>query len=129
MSVDDDANPDLESGPHALLAAPLSDLVTARRPHRPSTRRIPSRAGSTLLLSALLTLAVTAGGRTQEWSLVTAELHDKASQQGAVRVLVQLASPFVAEPQPLTPAHVAARRRDIAAAQSLVRGSLSGVGH
>jgi hypothetical protein len=61
--------------------------------------------------------------------LVTAELHYKASQQGAVRVLVQLDMPFVAEPQPLTPAHAAAQRRDIAAAQSLVRGSLSGVGH
>ena len=87
------------------------------------------RAGSTLIFSALLTLALVAGGRTQEWPLVTAELHAKASQQGAVRVLVQLDAPFLPEPGPLTPEHADAQRREIAAVQSLVRASLSGITH
>ena len=87
------------------------------------------RAGSTLIFSALLTLALVAGGRTQEWPLVTAELHAKASQQGAVRVLVQLDTPLLPEPGQLTPEHADAQRREIAAAQSLVRASLSGIAH
>jgi hypothetical protein len=94
------------------------------------------RAGSALIFSALLTLALVAGGRTQEWPLVTAELHARASQQGAVRVLVQLDAPFLPkagqltpEAGQLTPEHADAQRREIAVAQSLVRVGLNGIAH
>ena len=87
------------------------------------------RAVSALAVAAVLTLSVTAGGRSQEQPLVDAEIHQGASQRGVVRVLVQLAAPYVPEVQLPSRAHVIAQRQSISTVQQLVRGNLAGVSH
>ena len=90
---------------------------------------IRRRAVSALVVAAGLTLSVAAGSRSQEHSLVEAETHQRASQRGVVRVLVQLAVPYVPEVQLPSHAHVVAQRQNISTAQQLVRGNLRGVSH
>ncbi len=87
------------------------------------------RVVATLAVVALLTLSGAAGSRSQEQLLVAADIHQTASQRGVVRVLVQLAAPYVSEVQLPSRAHVIAQRQSISTAQQLVRGSLRGVTH
>jgi hypothetical protein len=90
---------------------------------------IRRRAVSALVVAAGLTLSVAAGSRSQEHPLVEAETHQRASQRGVVRVLVQLAVPYVPEARLPSHAHVIAQRQSISTAQQLVRGNLRGVTH
>ena len=83
----------------------------------------------TLVLGAVLILSAAAGSRSQERTLVAAELHQKALQRGAVRVLVQIDAPYVPEVQLPTPAHVVSQRQHIASTQGVVRRSLRGIAH
>ncbi len=83
----------------------------------------------TLVLGAVLILSAAAGSRSQERTLVAAELHQKALQRGAVRVLVQIDAPYVPEGQLPTPAHVVSQRQHIASTQGVVRRSLRGIAH
>ena len=61
--------------------------------------------------------------------MVAAELHQKAFQQGSVRVMVEFEAPYVPEAHLPTAAHVLAQRQSIAALQGVVQGSLRGVSH
>jgi subtilisin family serine protease len=87
------------------------------------------RVVSTLVVAMLLTLSGAAGGRSQEQPLIAADIYQSASQRGAVRVLVQLAVPYVPERQLPSPAHVVAQHQSISTVQQLVRGNLRGVAH
>ena len=87
------------------------------------------RLAAPLALAVLLTLLVVGVGQTQEQPLVAAELHQKASQRGTVRVLVELQASFVPEPHLPTAAHALAQRQNISAIQGLVQGSLRGIAH
>ena len=87
------------------------------------------RLAAPLALAVLLTLLVVAAGQTQEQPLVAAELHQKASQRGTVRVLVEFQASFVPETHLPTAAHALAQRQNISAIQGLVQGSLRGVAH
>ena len=87
------------------------------------------RLAAPLALAVLLTLLVVGVGQTQEQPLVAAELHQKASQRGTVRVLVELQASFVPEPHLPTAAHALAQRQNISAIQGLVQRSLRGIAH
>ena len=87
------------------------------------------RLAAPLALAVLLTLLVAGVGQTQEQPLVAAELHQKASQRGTVRVLVELQASFVPETHLPTAAHALAQRQNISAIQGLVQRSLRGVAH
>ena len=87
------------------------------------------RSAATLVVLALLMLAAASGGRSQDRPLAPAELQQKASQRGTVRILVQLAAPYVPEAQLSGAPHVLAQRQNIGAAQQRVRAGLHGVAH
>src|SRR6185503_9137511 len=80
-------------------------------------------------VAGFLTLLVVAPIGAQQPPTVPAELHQKAFQQGSVRVMVEFEAPYVPEAHLPTAAHILAQRQSIAALQGVLQGSLRGVSH
>jgi subtilisin family serine protease len=99
------------------------------RAHRSTGAGLSRRIARSVGIAGLLTLLVVASSRAQGQPMVAAELHQKAFQQGSVRVMVQFETPYVPEAHLPTAAHVLAQRQNMAALQGVVQGSLRGVSH
>jgi len=97
------------------------------RDGRPTGAGLSRRIARSVSIAGLLTLLVVASSRAQAQPMVAAELHQKAFQQGSVRVMVEFEAPYVPEAHLPTAAHILAQRQSIAAARLALSQGRDGI--